>query len=410
MGFYEDINIRGADSPSTDAFGRWRVSEPSTIFDSKMVFDNLPLIWDDQQTSGTGASSTYNANQASVTMTVSASTAGTRVRQSKQFHVYQPGKSQLGLFTGVFGAKANGITRRVGQFDSNNGLFFQLSGTSTTALSVCIRSKTSGTATDNAVGQPSWNLDKMDGTGPSGITLDTTKAQIMMIDYEWLGVGRVRFGWNVNGITYYCHQFLHANSVTAVYMSNANLPVRYEISNDGTGTSASLVHICSTIISEGGLKDVGTQMCIGRETVLSTNNSASAFPLIAIRQKSDHLNSSIVLHHFNVTCTSSSNFMVKIVVNPVITGTALGWTDLTNSCMQYCATSTSGSVVSGGTEIFCSMGAAGQGEAMLTDLSPTQVAIGSKIDGTADILVVSVMRLTGTSEDFYGALHWKEIY
>ena len=74
-----------------DAFGRSRVSEPYTVFDSKQLGSNQSLFWDDQETSGSGTSSDYSEDTSSTTLTVSATTAGTRVRQTFQRFNYQPG-------------------------------------------------------------------------------------------------------------------------------------------------------------------------------------------------------------------------------------------------------------------------------------------------------------------------------
>ena len=84
-----------ASGATTDAFGRLRISEPFTIFDSKQLHNNQPLFWDDAETSGTGTSSAHSSARASTTISVSATTAGKRVRQSLQRFNYQPGKSQL---------------------------------------------------------------------------------------------------------------------------------------------------------------------------------------------------------------------------------------------------------------------------------------------------------------------------
>ena len=81
------------DSFSIDAFGRWRVSQPETLFDSKNVFDddglassveNQPLFYDNAETSGSGTSTSFRLDEASQRLTVAATTAGVRVRQSKR--------------------------------------------------------------------------------------------------------------------------------------------------------------------------------------------------------------------------------------------------------------------------------------------------------------------------------------
>ena len=246
MTYFQEINF--LDSPQLDAFDRLRVSNPETIFDSKQIFDTQPLVWDDSEVSGSGTSSTYNQDAARTRLAVTATTAGRRVRQTFMRFNYEPGKSQLILLTGRLtsddaGSKA-GLKTKLGLFDDDNGLFFtQDEGT----LKVVQRSNVTGTPVDTEVAQSSWNVDKFDGTGTSGITFMANDANIFFIDFEWLGVGRVRMGFVIDGIPYVCHQFLNANLRNTVYMSTPNLPLRYEIENDGTGAAEQLDHICTSV-------------------------------------------------------------------------------------------------------------------------------------------------------------------
>jgi len=124
MSYFKSF-ILDTDNISGDAFGRLRTSTPTTIFDSKQIFNNQSLQWDDQQTSGAGTTSTWTASAASSVMAISATTAGTRVRQTFRRFNYFPGKSQLVLATGVLAKSGGGtgITRRFGLFDENNGFF-----------------------------------------------------------------------------------------------------------------------------------------------------------------------------------------------------------------------------------------------------------------------------------------------
>ena len=69
----------------------------------------------------------------------------------------------------------------------------------------------------------------MDGTGTSGYNIDFTKSQLYVIDFEWLSVGRIRFGFYIFGKIYYCHQISNFNELDEPYMKTANLPIRYEI-------------------------------------------------------------------------------------------------------------------------------------------------------------------------------------
>lgn len=410
MSFIEDQIIRAADSPSIDAFGRWRVSEPETLFDTKLILDNAPLRWDDAEVSGSGTSSTYNTNQASVTIAVSNLTAGKRVRQSKRRLGYQAGKSQLVLLTAVFGAAAAGITKRVGYFDDSNGLYFEQNSA---GLAVGRRTFVTGVAADNLVVQASWNLDKMNGTGASGVTLDPTKSQVMVIDFEWLGVGRVRMGWVIAGRIIYCHEFLNANSLTTVYMSVPNLPVRYSITNDGTGAVASLVQICSTVQSEAGQQDVGLTFGLSRgTTALTTLNDSDLYPLIALRYQTGRNFVPIKILDWTVAITTGATAQIigcQLLLNPTVAGTALSFTPLANSALEYDISRSNGTKVSAGTVLSASVGVGARVSGGIVMESPADVSLGSTIAGVSDILVLAVQRLTGSTEVFWGAINWREM-
>lgn len=396
------------DGPNLDAFARQRFSTPHTLFDSKQIFDNNALFWDDAVISGSGTSSTYNSNQASSTLAVSASTAGSRARQTKMRFDYQPGKSMLIIMTGVLGAKVTGITKRIGYFDAENGVFFELSGST---LSVVIRSKATGSVVDTPVTQANWNIDKMDGTGASGINIDTTKGQIFFIDFEWLGVGRVRFGFFINGIPYYVHHVNHANISSTVYMSTPNLPLRYEITNSGTGGAANLTHICTTVIAEGGIQQNGVVRSIDRVvTGFSTANNQNIFPLISLRLKSTHLGATIIPIKFSVFTSTTASFRWMLLLNPTVGGVdAASWTDVTNSALQYDVSRTNVNTLSGGTQIDSGYATSSESKAISENL-PTSLRLGAQIDGTRDSLILAIQLIPGALETFFAAITVREIY
>jgi hypothetical protein len=120
------------------------------------------------------------------------------------------------------------------------------------------------TGTETRVAQEDWNVDKLDGTGVSGITLDISKAQILWMDIEWLGLGTVRMGFVINGIIYSLPFIPPRKLIQSTYITTASLPLRYEIANTGITTSSStLKQVCSTVISEGGYELRGLQQAVG---------------------------------------------------------------------------------------------------------------------------------------------------
>jgi len=253
MTYLNGVTIR--DGANLDAFSRLRISSPTGIFDSTFRYDLAPLQYEQITSSGT---ITHDATDSNALLAVSAAT-GLSALQSYRWIRYQPGRSQLVAITFVMGSSAANVTRRVGLFSATNsgatvtvtnGVYLEQTGAST--VNICLTN--AGTQADQTIAKASWNIDPLDGTGPSGKTLDLSKAQILIIDLQWLGVGRVRVGFDIDGQVFYAHQFLNANSITDTYMQSATLPIRYELTTSASAT-ADMKPICATVISEGGDED-----------------------------------------------------------------------------------------------------------------------------------------------------------
>lgn len=387
----------------SDAFGRQRVSHPEMIFNSKQIFDNQPLYWDEIQESGSGTSSTYSTNTAATTLSVSLNTAGKRTRQTFMRFNYQPSKSQLIFITGVLikTGGGSGITSRMGIFDDDNGIFLENnSGT----INLIRRTKTSGSAYDNAYPQSSWNLDKMDGTGESGITIDFTKSQIFVVDFEWLGVGRVRYGFNIGGVTYYVHETYASNQENVVYMSTPNLPLRYQIINDGSGAASSMDCICSAVISEGGKEEIATNGYISTKgtSVTATKNVTNA--IIAARLKSSYIGATVDIIDLSLLTTSNDNYEWKLLLNPSGLN-SLTYSGVANSCLEY-AVAPNGTVISGGYAV-----AGGYAQAktdIQADALKALLKLGSSITGARDSFVLACQPLGSSDSIVYGAINYRE--
>lgn len=236
-----------------DAFGRLRVSNPATVFDSQLQYDKQPLLWHEK--TATGGTATHMPAESAVDMTVTTASGASVIRQTKDYHRYQPGKSQQIFCTGVMGTAQANTNKLIGYGDAANGAFFGQDGG---GLYVLLRSSVSGAASDaRKVYQADWDGDTLDGTGQSRLTIDPAKTQIFTIDLEWLGVGQVRMGVVVAGVMITVHAFKNANLQTTTYMTTANLPVRYEITNTGAAAApATLKQICCQVTSEGGVSNL----------------------------------------------------------------------------------------------------------------------------------------------------------
>lgn len=262
------VSIVASDSPVVDAFGRLRVSEPVTLLEVQNQYNTNSLRMEGGN-SGAGVAPAFSANTRLVTLQVNAGgSGGNSFEQSYQYISYQPGKSHYILMTGVLGAGVAGAVKRFGYGDSSNGIFYEQNGTS--GLRFNRRTSTSGSVVNNTVDQSDWNLDKFDGTGPSGVTINPVNCFILVIDLQYLGMGRVRIGFDIAGVIYYAHQFLNANVLTVPYMQSAALPILAEINATAALASpATAMFKCAAVVSEGGF-----ELETGRE--FSTTGSVTA--------------------------------------------------------------------------------------------------------------------------------------
>jgi len=390
-----------------DAFGRLRVSEPFTLFDSQNRYAE-----DDQFSSSTvnGASITFATNESSVNMSVDTTSGSKAVRQTFRRMPYQPGKSMLILTTFCMNAPKTNLRQRVGYFDENNGIYLEQNGTSNPSFT--IRTNTSGTPVDtNSVSQSSWNGDKLDGTGPSGYTLNLETVQIFWTDLEWLGVGNVRCGFIINGQLIVCHTFQCANQVgkTKVYMETAILPVRYEIEHTaGTGTGSTLKQICSTVISEGGYQQT-VQDTIARRTAILGTISTTFLPLVSIRLKSTSAGAVVLLNRVNVLPTTNQSYEICIMKNSTLTGAS--WTSLSSN-MEYDVTATAMTTSVDGIYQNDYVTSSAQGRAVLAAPTGYNFAyqLGTSLAGVSDTFTLGIRTISGaTTGDAVGSISFYDL-
>lgn len=266
------------ESQNVDAFGRNRVSEPYTLGDYKHLYGLDPNFVDYLVN---GATVAFQPNKACARLTTTSNTSSRAVHQTKFYHHYMPGKSQVILSSFNFYTHVTNVTKRTGYFDDNDGIYLEQTGDGT--LSFVVRSFVTGAPTERRVPQSNWSMDPCDGTGASGFNIDITKTQLAWFDFQWLGVGRVRCGFVHNGEYVLAHEFDNSNNLDTVYMSSPNLPVRCEILNTGTTAGGYFDQICSTVMSEGGYVEAGQDWAVTNTPRLLT--SGQTLPIMAIRLK-----------------------------------------------------------------------------------------------------------------------------
>ena len=383
-----------------DAFARLRVSEPVTLFDSQMQYNALPLLW---QSVGDGTA-THVPAKAAVQMIVTAGQS--LMRQSRPYIRYQPGKSQLVLMTGVLGAAVAGVTKRVGYFDDDNGFYFELT---TDGLYIVRRSKVTGSVVNTRVHSADWNSNTT--TADNGGT-DTTKAQIFFFDLEWLGVGSVRCGFVRDGMPDVMHMWRHSNLVDSVYMTTANLPLRYELVST-SGAASDMYQICASVQSEGGFQfDTGIPHAVGNGATGVSVSTRRA--VLSIRPKATF---NTIVNRGTIIPEALSIFVTTApIYYEVVYGAALGgspsWASAgDNSIVEFDVagtTVTGGEVIDAGYVVTSGSGGTARGGANNELLSRLPLVL-DKV-GAAPLGLSIVGTGIGGTATVHAAATWRELY
>ncbi len=413
-----------------DAFGKLRVSMPTTLLDIRFpgqASGDLEFRNNNLQITSTSSGS-YSGAYSNSKLVVSAQGSGYYISQSRNYCVYQPGKSLLFLASGVLYPGNDAYTTRIGYFDNEtplsnnltvrNGLYFEHSNGE---YSVNIKNDLV-----TQILQDDWNIDKMDGFGPSGLDLNFTNTQLFVIDMEWLGVGRIRFGFYAYGRIQYCHQVTNINGLTQPYTNSINLPICYSIHNTAsTITPANaFTQICSTVISEGGYTPLGRPFTISNGNApVQVSNSEK--PLLFLTGGSaNYYHQNIIPTSVTTTSSSTNDFMIYRLrlylggTYPYSVGGSITWIDVdtTYSVCKYSTQinspgtfSTTGSIIIDQNYFF---GRGTNSFNPLGDVFSTQILqITSNILNESDILVLTCEKLNSSSDSpTYGIISWQEIY
>lgn len=412
------VTVGGFAPSATDAFGRQRVSQPFTLFDSSHRYNDNGL-W--ATATVAGGTATFNAAQGLVDLAVTGSANSEVIRETVRVFPYLPGKSLEILSTFVFNPAKPNLRQRIGYFGAQNGYFLELNDNE---ASLCFveRSSVTGVVTEKRVSQmggvygfsdDGWNVDKLDGSGPSEITLDITKAQILYMDLEWLGVGTVRMGFVINGQFIVCHQFHHANLITSTYITTATLPLRYEIKNvASTGSSSLMKQVCSTVISEGGYELRGTQQAIGTpiNAPKALALSGTLYPVVAIQLKSTHLDAVAVVSNLSLMGVGNNEKFQWFLLNGLTTVTGGTWVSAGDgSAIEYNLTATE---VSGG-KILASgfLSSSNQGSPNVEISKSSLLAFQLERNGLTGTPypVVLAAAAANNTQSIFGSIDWEEV-
>jgi len=401
-------SIAFADSLNFDAFQRFRVSELLTLIDLKQI-QGEQVLFIDEELNGT-ATSTYSTTGSMTTLSTTNS-GDWIINQTKQRFNYQSGKSHLIFMTFDNFENTTDIFKEIGYFNSDtsspysggkDGISFSTDGTDHYVRiykSGVIRAELSRAGGD-------W-LDPLDGTGESGITIDFTKSNILAMDFQWLGVGRVRLAMDIGGLLVPFAVINNANVNDGVYMTSPNHSLRWELRQTGA-TPGTFDYICGSVNTEGTINTLGKVLSEDNGTTnISVANTGRKYVMFSIRLKQTNLDAIIDVLDATFLSTSNDNLLYNVYLNPTGMVGTLTHNDVDNSSVQV-AKGNNTQYFTGepttGTKV--ESGYIKSNETFSTTID-NALRIGSNIDGTADEIVVTIQPLS-TNANVLPTIKWRE--
>jgi len=394
-----------------DAFSNFRTADPSFVADGQLTYDLQPLIYE-QVTSANGTIVHDSTNRCA---TISLSNAGATEEvymKSYQYYRYQAGRAQEIFMTFAAFAPTSNVQSFVEYGDGDNGIAFETDGTLLGSQFRIYSGTDNGDQTP--VTSANWSLDKLDGTGASGITLDPTKTQIVVIDIQALYVGRVRVGFDIDGMIIWVHEFLHANLIATPYIQTANLPIRAGLRATGASATGQMRFICSCVLSRGGQDQIAGYDFVARSGAITAaldtrTHAISVRPKTTFNSITNRIE--FVLENVEIANLGSNPVYWELVVGQALTTPVYSDANATYSAFEFETAAT----LSGDPGVVVNCGYVGGGnqnsfavsESVKNRYPITLDSSGGVRDtGTLTLLVQSID--TGTSE-IEASIHWREL-
>ena len=321
---------------NVDAFGNLATTQLTPIIQLQFPY---VINTDAVNTTVTGSGAVSESSPFAVVSTTAATNSSASVESKGNLH-YRTGQGGLCMFTAIFTAGIAGSVQEVGLGSSVDGFFFGFNG-----ASFGINKRTN--SADGYIPQSSWNKDKMDGTGRSGMTLVPTNGNVYKIQYQWLGFGAINFYIENpdTGQFVIVHQIQYANNFTVTSVINPSMPLSFKASNTTNNTNIAIKVPSIACFVEGTLSNFGL--------LHSINNAKSAttqLNILTIKVNATFggiVNKEFVLPLFlSIANTSNADATFKIILNTALGGSP-SYTDISTntSVVSY---DTAGTTITGG--------------------------------------------------------------
>lgn len=304
---------------------------------------------------GTGSSTSWAAQL--ISLVSGTANNGTASLQSVATARYGAGQGIELTFSTIFDSGTALNTQIVGVGSATDGYFFGYNGT---AFGILRRAN----SVDTWVAQTAWSVDKMDGTGPSGMTLNTAKGNVYKIQYQWLGFGMITFSMesSATGLFQVVHQIAYANLNTAPSTANPSFPFYAQTLNGASGVTSKTIQLGSFAIFT-----LGSSLLIPvlrQASGQSVINITTEVAVITVKNKATNVlggtntnRTPLMIDWISIATAGTKPVVIRLLKNTTLGGSP-SYTDI-STALSIAQKDIAGTTVTGGVEYWSSAIAGG---------------------------------------------------
>lgn len=340
--FSAPINLDNNLALEKSAFGELEVAQLEPHVELRFNYGLNTRLYEDVSAN----SGTFTIGSGLASVQSGTNSSGLGAMHSLETLAYIPGLGGKVRFTAMFTTGVADSIQHAGIADADDGYGFGYDGVDFGVF------RLKG-GTYNWIPQTSWSEDKMDGTGPSGMTLDQTKLNVYQVQYQWLGAGQINFFLEDDdtGEFVRVHSIKYTNRNTTPSINNPTLPLSLHSENTGNTTNLTIKSSSMAAFTEGQFDNPGLITDVDVEGI-SYLTASGEVPILSIRSRTTYqsVTNRVVSQgvDIGVSADGTKPAIFRMYVNGALTGASFSDVNTNNSVLE---SDTSATAITGGTKI-----------------------------------------------------------
>lgn len=400
----------------TDMTNRLRVANLNKILENVWQYDLQPRSWSTRLTGSGTVSGPGQKDPAYAQMATTTASGDKAELRTKRFLVYQPFRTHVITMAMILGEGKTNLVKRFGQYTNFNGWYFEQNGTSEFYVGYRNNSFEATGTIDTRIERANWNVDRLDGTGPSGLNISTllNNALTFVIEYVWHGTQGIRFEIEYFDKLYPVHEVVWSATEEKPFARSALLPLNYEIENTGAVATSSTMYVGPASFNiEGGEERAGLRFSRGNRPTEAVTATSTTVPnyIFGIRPKlqinSINNRGSITPLAYQIFSDADIYYEIQLQAIPTNgTWTSIGATSITEYSFDFTTLSTEGYTIASG-YVQGSNNRSGNIANSFEDLETVEI---DTLNSNAQLAIVVRAYKISSNAEVRASIKWKETY